>query len=116
MLDNFNWDSGLELVDDAAMSECVGRTRAQRRKNSVAKALRKQRIDKMVSPVGESPIYENLHQFSKNKIHCSCALCRRKTRDKGVGGRKFQPTVTDARKIYKMDFSYKEDFLLAEQE
>ena len=27
--------------------------------------------------------YDNLHQFSKNKIHCSCPYCSAKTRNKG---------------------------------
>ena len=27
--------------------------------------------------------YDNLHQFSKNKIHCSCPYCSIKTRNKG---------------------------------
>lgn len=27
--------------------------------------------------------YDNLHQFSKNKIHCSCPCCSTKTRNKG---------------------------------
>lgn len=28
-------------------------------------------------------MYDNLHQYSKNKIHCSCPLCSAKTRNKG---------------------------------
>lgn len=27
--------------------------------------------------------YDNLHQYSKNKIHCSCPSCQTKTRNKG---------------------------------
>ena len=27
--------------------------------------------------------YDNLHQYSKNKIHCSCPWCSAKTRNKG---------------------------------
>lgn len=95
-------------------SEPVHRTRAQRRKISVAKALRKQRLDRSISPLGDSPMYQNLHQFSKNKIHCSCILCRRKSNDRHAMSRKFCPTAADARKLNKLDNSYQEDFLLAE--
>jgi hypothetical protein len=27
--------------------------------------------------------YDNLHQYSKNKVHCSCPSCSAKTRNKG---------------------------------
>ena len=41
------------------------------------KATRKARIDIARSCDG-LPMYDNLHQYSKNKIHCSCRLCRGK--------------------------------------
>lgn len=43
------------------------------------KALRKKRI---AENRGIS-YYEHLHQYSKNKVHCSCHLCSAKTRNKG---------------------------------
>jgi len=95
-------------------SEPIRRTRAQRRKASVAKSLRKRRIDRAISPSGDAPMYQNLHQFSKNKIHCSCVICRRKSNGRHAMSRKFCPTAADVRKLDKLDNSYREDFLLAE--
>lgn len=49
--------------------------RAEKRKNDYKHAVRKREIVKNWH-IGE--LYDNLHQYSKNKIHCSCALCRNK--------------------------------------
>lgn len=51
--------------------------RGDRRKIDYKKARRKARIDLARSYDG-LPLYDNLHQYSKNKIHCSCRLCRGK--------------------------------------
>ena len=53
---------------------------AYNRKKSFSKAKRKQNICKYVY---QDPWYDNLHQYSKNKIHCSCPMCSAKTRNKG---------------------------------
>lgn len=53
------------------------RTRAERRKNDYIKAIRKKNI--VEHNYGWSSYYDNLHQYSKNKIHCSCHLCSAKT-------------------------------------
>lgn len=55
------------------------RTRAQRRHKDFSKAKRKAKIS--AENFGFD-YYDNLHQYSKNKIHCSCGLCRRKTNNK----------------------------------
>lgn len=47
------------------------RRRAFRRKKNFAKAIRKKKIS---ANVGGSK-FEHTHQYSKNKIHCSCPLC-----------------------------------------
>ena len=47
------------------------------------KALRKRRITQHYPGSDTIPYYDNLHQYSKNKIHCSCPLCAEKTRNKG---------------------------------
>ena len=55
------------------------------------KALRKQRISREVdywSPGSRGEHFDNLHQYSKNKVHCSCPLCSTKTRNKGRRDRK----------------------------
>lgn len=51
--------------------------KGDRRKIDYKKARRKARIDLARSYDG-LPLYDNLHQYSKNKIHCSCQLCRGK--------------------------------------
>lgn len=58
------------------------RSRAFTRKMNWLKALRKRRIDreKVCSP----DMYDNLHQYSKNKIHCSCSDCRGKDSSLGA--------------------------------
>ena len=52
---------------------------------SIRKALRKRRISRYdyYYRVEEKDYYDNLHQYSKNKIHCSCPSCQTKTRNKG---------------------------------
>jgi hypothetical protein len=73
------------------------RKRAWRRYKNYTKAKRKRDIDISVSWYpsfwpgyidGEyvfpnRGMYKNLHQYSKNKIHCSCPMCSAKTRNKG---------------------------------
>lgn len=75
----------------------MARTKAWRRYKNYTKAKRKRDIDLEVSwyPsfwVGftdsesvfpKRGMYDNLHQYSKNKIHCSCPMCSAKTRNKG---------------------------------
>lgn len=51
--------------------------KGNRRKIDYKKARRKAKIDLARSCDG-LPMYDNLHQYSKNKIHCSCRLCRGK--------------------------------------
>ncbi len=65
------------------------RSRAYNRDVSKRKALRKKRLTEEVYYNGkEWPYYNNLHQYSKNKIHCSCPICSPKTRNKGRRDRK----------------------------
>lgn len=52
-------------------------SRAHNRHMTYLKARRKQRLDHELSPY---PYYKNLHQYSKNKIHCSCPMCSQKTK------------------------------------
>lgn len=59
-------------------------SRAYNRDVSKRKALRKRQIVRNVYCWSENPdYYNNLHQYSKNKIHCSCPWCSEKTRNKG---------------------------------
>ena len=65
---------------------------ALKRHYDVTKALRKRAIVKLAYPTIPN-WYNNLHQYSKNKIHCSCPLCAAKTnsslnKSKGPVGRR----------------------------
>lgn len=53
-------------------------TKEQIRENEWKHAIRKRHICKDVFGF---EYYDNLHQYSKNKIHCSCWMCRRKSYD-----------------------------------
>jgi hypothetical protein len=83
---------------------------AYNRDVSRRKALRKKRITEHYywHRNGE-PYYDNLHQFSKNKIHCSCPMCSQKTKNKGKRKRKnYNPThnykASDLRRKTLMDY------------
>lgn len=86
---------------------------AYNRDVSIRKALRKRRIAREIYrfwPNLEYEYYDNLHQFSKNKIHCSCPMCSQKTRNKGKRRNKcgnysqqisYKPS--DLKKVISMD-------------
>ena len=61
------------------------RTRAERRYLNKKKALRKRAITRnvYVHYYDNFEYYDNLHQYSKNKIHCSCPMCSYKTNNRG---------------------------------
>lgn len=63
------------------------RTRAERRFLDRKKAIRKRNITRDVYIwTDDSEYYSNLHQYSKNKIHCSCSMCRNKTKKRDMWG------------------------------
>lgn len=67
--------------------DCIekDRTRAIRRKNNVKKSVRKKKLDKDIRGTYANWTPRPLHQYSKNKIHCSCPLCRAKTNKRANG-------------------------------
>ena len=72
--------------------------RATRRKNTYAKARRKQNISQ--HNLGFD-WYDNLHQYADNKIHCSCYMCRAKTaKTSGCYGKNWM--LADKKKIQEM--------------
>ena len=91
---------------------------ARNRDLSRRKALRKRRIANEIYRNHDSqgeylPYYDNLHQYSKNKIHCSCPMCSPKTKNKGKRARKnYNPThnykPSDLRKKIDMDLQEEE--------
>lgn len=108
----------------------IHRHRGNRRKTNCRKALRKATIIKNLHNYWS---YNSLHELSKGKIHCSCAICTTKTnnsKNKSRGpvdesrhfcrlactnsryGRKYWKP-SDRKKIDSMDnqiFEYKENF------
>ena len=68
MLDigEFDLDEAFEFLEK-------GTTRARRRAINASKARRKRKLSRSIYAIDW---YKNLHQYSKNKIHCSCNLCR----------------------------------------
>ena len=90
-------------------------TRAERRKRNWKKAIRKRRIAKEIYPsISEdgNEYYDNLHQYSKNKIHCSCGFCCAKTRNKSESRRKiphnyapnYNPSIRDKKLLERLDY------------
>lgn len=84
-------------------------TGGENRRRSILKALRKRRIDRAIYPHPENGYYDNLHQYSKNKIHCSCPMCSDKTRQNGRTHYKraipgFNYKISDVRKIQKLEY------------
>lgn len=70
--------------------------RAFIRKMAKKKARRKQWI---VKHCYGWDYYDNLHQYSKNKIHCSCPLCRAKH----MGNRMGYLSIAEQKKIFAME-------------
>lgn len=84
------------------------RTRAWRRKKDWSKARRKRRLC-LDGHWDHKDWYDNLHQYSKNKIHCSCPMCSEKTRDRRTYGKKFDPPVSWKRRVDEMEYEIKEE-------
>lgn len=84
-------------------------TTAEKRHNDWKKAIRKREIDRNTQGSSHrQDMYDNLHQYSKNKVHCSCPLCNAKTRKTkkpyghgGKGGKNW--SHADRQKIDEME-------------
>jgi len=90
-------------------------SRARARYYMWRKARRKQRIDHELS-YAPYYFYDNLHQYSKNKIHCSCPMCSPKTRNKGRRkNNNYNPSlnykISELRKKIRMDIDEEEYYL-----
>ena len=85
--------------------------RAKRRHRDFKKAIRKRNITR--SWHWPEEYYSNLHQFSKNKIHCSYPLCSNKTNNKHNPG--WNPTMNwptkDKKRIEEMKDQVSEEWL-----
>lgn len=84
-------------------------TLSERRHNNWKKAIRKRRIDREKDGTNNhKDWYDNLHQYSKNKIHCSCPMCSAKTNNKHrSGARGWEPSenwsLQDTKRIEEMN-------------
>ena len=88
--------------------------RAYDRAKSHSKALRAYHIDRDISAGRWPSYYNNLHQFEKNKIFCSCPMCSAKTNNKNrKGGRGWEPSknwsISDQRKLDSMKGQLEDD-------
>lgn len=79
---------------------------------SWTKARRKREIARML---GYEP-YDNLHQYSKNKVTCNCPMCKAKTNNRGRNS--MEPNtnykISDKRKIERLlddDYFYEDESL-----
>lgn len=91
------------------------RPTAEKRHLDYTKAIRKRRIDHEINP--DFPDwYNNLHQYSKNKIHCSCPLCAAKTNNRGKRGAFWAPSenwkISDRRKLDELKYQEDEELTL----
>ena len=73
------------------------------------KAIRKRNL---IREISGSDFYSNLHQYSKNKIHCSCPLCRGKDWSYGNNSNANE-TVSNRKKLSAMEEKL-EDFYVDE--
>lgn len=81
------------------------RNLAQKRHNDWKKAIRKRKIVNEVYGWSEG-WYDNLHQYSKNKVFCSCPMCSAKTNNKGRkvwGSSRRDWCMMDQRRIDEME-------------
>lgn len=87
----------------------MGHSRAERRKNSWKKAIRKDKIVKSWGPNWKNGWYRDLHRYCDGKIHCSCPLCAAKTRNHRHTRRRFDAPginycLMDRRRMDEMDY------------
>lgn len=91
-------------------------SRAYNRDVTRRKALSRRQLARKIYSRSEKDYYDNLHQYSKNKIHCSCPMCSAKTRNKHKrrgNGRGFASSInykiSDQRKVDAMKEDLKEN-------
>ena len=91
------------------------RNLAEKRHNDWRKAIRKKKI---INAYGWD-YYDNLHQYSKNKIHCSCPMCSSKTRGitvKKTGGPSENWSMKDKKRIEDMKEQVEEEWSESSQD
>lgn len=74
--------------------------RGLRRKRDFVHAIRK------MTKCNKFPWYDNIHQYSKNKIHCSCPLCKSRS---GENNSVMNYRATDRKKIDRINSEMNEE-------
>ena len=74
----------------------MNRDKAEKRKLDFTHAIKKKEKSEYHYCNRISPYYDNLHAYSKNKIHCSCPDCSAKTSRDGY-------TITDKKKLLSLE-------------
>lgn len=83
--------------------------RGVRRKRDFAHALRKRRIYAKGTNYDSLFWYDNLHQYSKNKIHCSCPMCNNRKASVDAGANCIRHySISDQRKIMRLQYGFME--------
>ena len=87
------------------------RPTAEKRHNDYKKAIHKREIDRDINGANIffHDWYDNLHQYSKNKIFCSCPQCSRKTNNKGNYGPSMNWKPHDRRQLDDLDYEEEEE-------
>lgn len=88
------------------------RPTAEKRHNDYVKAIRKRRIDRELdTSIYHRDWYDNLHQYSKNKIFCSCPLCACKTNNRKYKcfGPRHNWSIHDKRNLEELNYQEEED-------
>ena len=101
---------GDEVIESKDSNSNLGRTRGYRRRKNRIKAIRKRRIANTLYGT-KFPWYNNLHQYEKNKIHCSCQMCTSKTNNRGRYGRPKNWKISDLKKIEDMKDQLREEHI-----
>lgn len=88
----------------------MNRDRSYYRKMRAKHIRRKKKIGTIT--YGEQWHYKHDGMYSKGKVHCSCMLCRAKTRNKGRGQGHTVPAInykhSDQVKVQRMDNQHKD--------
>ena len=93
----------LDFMVDEGNGTTSGRSSSERRHKDFHKAIRKRNISKVIYG-NRFDYYNNLHQYSKNKIHCSCYWCSKKK----TGNSIMDLSIRDRRNKQMMDDSLKD--------
>lgn len=98
-LSDFDFISNMQVPKKGSTKQTRGK--AYRRHKDYTKAIRKRNIsNELYFSITGHPYYPHLHQYSKNKIHCSCPMCTDKS--KGKSGWNIKPSEARRMGLYNL--------------